>query len=226
MFTLSLYVKFGGSVCRYLRRWLEAEKPDELGVTSSALLKSKSKFTKTESEQTTTVASQSEDKPLSSNSTSSSRMVVVATVGQSPGGKASSSDGDDDDEEDNLDAKVIRRMQSVLSSSSKEYMEVYNGSKDVSYRRLREDFHLDKPHPNQEFEERCRKKDEERIEASLLHEVISNDCVESPVYASKRRQCANCKKVEKARGVYKKCERYEKHCLLSKFIREISSLHE
>lgn len=27
-----LYVKFGGVVCRYLRRWLEVGKLDEVGV--------------------------------------------------------------------------------------------------------------------------------------------------------------------------------------------------
>ena len=37
--------------------------------------------------------------------------------------------------------------------------------------RLRDQLHLGKPHPNQEFEERCRKKEEEVIEGSRLHEV-------------------------------------------------------
>ena len=37
--------------------------------------------------------------------------------------------------------------------------------------RLRDQLHLGKPHPNQEFEERCWKKEEEVIEGSRLHEV-------------------------------------------------------
>ena len=215
---LPLYVKFGGSICRYLRRWLEAGKLDELGVTSltaiplSALLKSKSTPTNTESEQTITVASQSSNKPASSESAASSNtMVAVATVGGPPG-KASSSDDDEDEEEDNWHTKVIRGIQSVLTDragpSPIEYMEVYKRDKDGSYRRLREDFHLGKPHPDQEFEERCKKKEEEWIEGNRRQEVILKDYSESQGQGqSKCRQCANCKKVEKAPGVYKKCER-------------------
>jgi len=224
MCVLPLYVKFGGSICRYLRRWLEAGKLDELGVTSltaiplSALLKSKPASGNTESDQSTTASSQPTNKPVSSDSTpSSNTMVAVATVGGPAGGKASSSDDDDDEEEDNWHTKVIRGIQSVLTDragpSPIEYMEVYKRDKDGSYRRLREDFHLDKGHPNQEFEERCRRKDEERIEGSRLHEVIIRDYIESPIHGTpsvpsvKRRQCANCRKVEKAPGTYKKCER-------------------
>ena len=215
---LPLYVKFGGSICRYLRRWLEAGRLDELGVTSStaiplsALLKSKSTSTNTGSDQTTPTTGRALQ---SEAAASSSTMVAVATVGGlngGPPGKASSSDDDDDEdeEEDNWHTKFIRGMQSVLTDragpSPIEYMEVYKRDKDGSYRRLREDFHLGKPHPNQEFEERLKKKEEERIEGSRLHETILKDYSESQSQ-SKRRQCANCRKVEKERGVYKKCER-------------------
>ena len=223
MCVLPLYVKFGGSVCRYLRRWLEAGKLDELGVTSlaalplSSLFKSKSASSNTESEQSTTVTAPASNKSLlTSANPSSGTMVAVATVGGSQtGGKPNDTDDDDDDEEDNWHTKVIRGIQSVLTDragpSPIEYMEVYKRDKDGSYRRLRDDFHLGKAHPNQEFEERCKKKEEERIESSRLHEVILRDYSESQMPHVKRHQCANCKKVEKEPGVYKKCERYGKH---------------
>lgn len=224
MCVLPLYIKFGGSICRYLKRWLEAGKLDELGVTSltaiplSALLKSKS-TSNTGTDQGLANTPQSSVRVLTSEvSSSSNTMVAVATVGGRNSGslnKANSSDEDnddvdDDDDDDNWHTKVIRGIQSVLTDragpSPIEYMEVYKRDKDGSYRRLREDFHLGKPHPNQEFEERCRKKEEERIEGSRLHEVIMKDYSESQIQI-KRHQCANCKKVEKERGMYKKCGR-------------------
>ena len=224
MCVLPLYIKFGGSICRYLKRWLEAGKLDELGVTSltaiplSALLKSKS-TSNTGTDQGSANTPQSSVRVLTSEvSSSSNTMVAVATVGGRNSGslnKANSSDEDnddvdDDDDDDNWHTKVIRGIQSVLTDragpSPIEYMEVYKRDKDGSYRRLREDFHLGKPHPNQEFEERCRKKEEERIEGSRLHEVIMKDYSESQIQI-KRHQCANCKKVEKEQGMYKKCGR-------------------
>lgn len=222
MCVLPLYIKFGGSICRYLKRWLEGGKLDELGVTSltaiplSALLKSKS-TSNTGTDQGSANTPQSSVRVLTSDvSSSSNTMVAVATVGGRNSGslnKANSSDEDNDDvddDDDNWHTKVIRGIQSVLTDragpSPIEYMEVYKRDKDGSYRRLREDFHLGKPHPNQEFEERCRKKEEERIEGSRLHEVIMKDYSESQIQI-KRHQCANCKKVEKERGVYKKCGR-------------------
>ena len=261
-------MKFGGSICRYLRLWVEAGKVDNLGMTSStalpssAVLKSKSMSTESGKKTTkSTTKSTPSNKPASNESNSSSNTTVTKASVESPasGEKPTGSDSDDDDEEEeeeeedeeeeeeeegdeeeeqeeeekededeeedeeeeeeNWHTKVIRGIQSVLTAerssgpSPIEYMEVYKRDKDGSYRRLREDFHLDKPHPNQEFEERCRRKEEERIEGNRLHEVIMKDYIESPVHG-KRRQCANCKKVEKIPGKYKKCERYELHVKL------------
>lgn len=222
-----LYVKFGGAVCRYLRRWLEAGKLDELGVTSltqlplSSLQKGSSVSTSSESKQTistkednATVVSQSMTKASASSEPrpTTGPMVTVATIGKNGGLEGSSddddNDNDDEEEEDSWETKVIRGIQSVLTdragSSAIDYMEVYKRRKDGSYRRLREQFHLGKPHPNQEFEERCRKKEEEVIEGSRLHEVILKDYAES---GRKKHACANCRQVERYAGTFKKCQR-------------------
>lgn len=225
-----LYVKFGGAVCRYLRRWLEAGKLDELGVTSltqlplSALQKGSSVSTSSESKQTTSTKEnnttaavpQSVTKPLPSSEARSTTgpMVTVATVGKNSGlenlgsSDDEDNDNDDDEEEDSWETKVIRGIQSVLTDragpSAIDYMEVYKRHKDGSYRRLRDQLHLGKPHPNQEFEERCRKKEEEVIEGSRLHEVILKDYAES---GKKKHACANCRQVERYAGTFKKCQR-------------------
>lgn len=224
MCVFPLYVKFGGAVCRYLRRWLEAGKLDELGVTSltqlplAALQKVSSVSTNSESTQTvstkedkTTVVSQSTTKVSAPSEPrpATGPMVAVATVGRNGGLPGSSDDDDDDDdEEDSWETKVIRGIQSVLTdragASAIDYMEVYKRDKNGSYRRLRDQFHLGKPHPNQEFEERCRKKEEEVIEGSRLHEVILKDYADS---AKKKHACANCRQVERYPGTFKKCQR-------------------
>ena len=115
---------------------------------------------------------------------------------------------DDEEEEDSWETKVIRGIQSVLTDragpSAIDYMEVYKRHKDGSYRRLRDQLHLGKPHPNQEFEERCRKKEEEVIEGNRLHEVILKDYAES---GRKKHACANCRQVERYAGTFKKCQR-------------------
>ena len=224
-----LYVKFGGAVCRYLRRWLEAGKLDEPGVTSltpsSTLQKaspvpssSESKQTTGTKENNTTAVSQSVTKALPSSEPkpSSGPSITLATINRNGGldflGTASSddddNDNDDEEEEDSWETKVIRGIQSVLTDragpSAIDYMEVYKRHKDGSYRRLREQLHLGKPHPNQEFEERCRKKEEEVIEGSRLHEVILKDYAES---GRKKHACANCRQVERYAGTFKKCQR-------------------
>lgn len=223
MCVFPLYVKFGGAICRYLRRWLEAGKLDELGVTSitqlplSALQKVTPVSTNSESTQTvstkedkTTVVSQSTTKASvpSEPRPTTGPMVAVATVGKNGGLPGSSDDDDDDDEEDSWETKVIRGIQSVLTdragASAIDYMEVYKRDKNGSYRRLRDQFHLDKPHPNQEYEERCRKKEEEVIEGSRLHETILKDYADS---AKKKHACANCRQVERYPGTFKKCQR-------------------
>ncbi|CAH3033379.1 unnamed protein product [Pocillopora meandrina] len=204
----SLYVKFGGSVCRYLRRWLEAGKLDELGVTSlSQVPVSNSESTQSVStkEDNTTKASSTEVvKP------SGGPMVAVATIGRNGGASDSSEEEEEEEEEeDSWEAKVIRGITSVLTdrggASAIDFMEVYKRDKDGSYRRLREQFHLGKPHPNVEFEERCRKKEEEVIEGSRLREVIMKDYAES--CTKKKHACANCRQVERYAGTFKKCQR-------------------
>lgn len=222
-----LYVKFGGSVCRYLRRWLEAGKLDELGVTSltqlplSALQKIGSVSTNSESNQTTkedNTTTGSTNKVLSSETKlPGGAMVAVATIGRNGGPGGSSDNDDDDDEEDSWETKVIRGIQSVLTDragpSAIDYMEVYKRDKDGSYRRLREQFHLGKPHPDQEFEEKCKKKEEEVIESSRLHEVILKDYAETQ--SRKMHACAQCRQVERHPGLFKKCQRYEKLLFVS-----------
>lgn len=209
-----LYVKFGGSVCRYLRRWLEAGKLDELGVTSlsqvplAALQKVSSAASNSESVQSINTK---EDTAKASSTEvvrpSGGPMVAVATIGRNGG--AVDSDDDEDDEEDSWETKVIRGIQSVLTdrggASAIDYMEVYKRDKDGSYRRLREQFHLGKPHPDVEFEERCRKKEEEVIEGSRLREVIMKDYADS--CSKKKHACANCRQVERYPGTFKKCQR-------------------
>ncbi|KAJ7375685.1 hypothetical protein OS493_039594 [Desmophyllum pertusum] len=219
MCVFPLYVKFGGSVCRYLRRWLEAGKLDELGVTSltqlplSALQKIGSVSTNSESNQTTkedNTTTGSTNKVLSSETKlPGGAMVAVATIGRNGGPGGSSDNDDDDDEEDSWETKVIRGIQSVLTDragpSAIDYMEVYKRDKDGSYRRLREQFHLGKPHPDQEFEEKCKKKEEEVIESSRLHEVILKDYAETQ--SRKMHACAQCRQVERHPGLFKKCQR-------------------
>ena len=208
MVVFPLYVKFGGSVCRYLRRWLEAGKLDELGVTSlSQVPVSNSESTQSVStkEDNTTKASSTEVvKP------SGGPMVAVATIGRNGGASDNSEEEEEEEEEeDSWEAKVIRGITSVLTdrggASAIDFMEVYKRDKDGSYRRLREQFHLGKPHPNVEFEERCRKKEEEVIEGSRLREVIMKDYAES--CTKKKHACANCRQVERYAGTFKKCQR-------------------
>lgn len=214
MCVFPLFVKFGGSVCRYLRRWLEAGKLDELGVTSlsqlplSALQKVSSAATNSEPNQTISTKEDNTTKGVSTEvlRPAGGPMVAVATIGRN--GVSPCSSDNDDDEEDSWETKVIRGIQSVLTdragASAIDYMEVYKRGKDGSYRRLREQFHLDKPHPNVEFEERCRKKEEELIEGNRLHEVILKDYADS---CKKKHACANCRQVERLAGTFKKCQR-------------------
>jgi len=223
-----LYVKFGGAVCRYLRRWLEAGKLDEPGVTSltplPALQKGSSVSSSSESKQLTTstkennsiAVSQSVTKALPSSEPrpTTGPSVTLATLNRDGtlqflgSSDDDDNDKDDDEEEDSWETKVIRGIQSVLTDragpSAIDYMEVYKRDKDGSYRRLRDQFHLGKPHPNEEFEERCRKKEEEVIEGSQLHEVILKDYAES---GRKKHACANCRQVERYAGTFKKCQR-------------------
>lgn len=222
-----LYVKFGGAVCRYLRRWLEAGKLDEPGVTSltplptlqkgnSVSSSSESKQTTSTKENNTTAVSQSVTKALPSSEPKPTKgpSVTLATMNRNGGLEILGSsddddnDNDDDEEEDSWETKVIRGIQSVLTDragpSAIDYMEVYKRHKDGSYRRLRDQLHLGKPHPNQEFEERCRKKEEEVIEGNRLHEVILKDYAES---GRKKHACANCRQVERYAGTFKKCQR-------------------
>ena len=194
-------MKFGGSICRYLRRWVKAGKVDEISVTSTRTeptsLKSKS-----------TPKSTAGNESVSKEANSSSSTGPIEGVVKSPpsGEKTSSSDSDDDDGEEGGWYDTIDMTDS--SPSAHENVEDHEGDQDTSYGRLREDFRLGKPHPNQEFEDRCRKREEERLERNRLHEETMKGYSKRPMDAGKRHHCSNCKKVENTRGLFKKCERY------------------
>lgn len=195
-------MKFGGSICRYLRRWVKAGKLEEISVTSTRTeptsLKSKP----------TPAKSSPGNEPVSNEANSSRSTGATEPVVRSPpsGEKSSSSDSDDDDDEEGGWYDTIDTNDS--SPLPHENVEDHEGDRDSSLGRLREDLLLGKPHPNQEFDDRCRKREEERLERNRPHEETMKDYSKRPMDAGRRHHCSNCKKVENTRGMFKKCERY------------------
>lgn len=198
---LPLYVKFGGSICRYLRRWVKAGKLEEISVASTRTeptsLKSKP----------TPAKSTAGNEPVSNDANSSKSTGATEPVVRSPpsGEKSSSSDSDDDDDEEGGWYDTIDTNDS--SPLPHENVEDHEGDRDSSFGRLREDLLLGKAHPNQEFDDRCRKREEERLERNRPHEETMKDYSKRPMDAGRRHHCSNCKKVENTRGMFKKCER-------------------
>ncbi|KAK2564361.1 hypothetical protein P5673_011786 [Acropora cervicornis] len=130
---LPLYVKFGGSICRYLRRWVKAGKLEEISVASTRTeptsLKSKP----------TPAKSTAGNEPVSNEANSSRSTGATQPVVRIPpsGEKSSSSDSDDDDDEEGGWYDTIETNDS--SPLPHENVEDHEGDRDTSYGRLRED---------------------------------------------------------------------------------------
>ena len=209
MLVLPLYVKFAGSVCRYLRRWLDAEDEVVAVPTSSTTVKvafdSKSTVTSSvtyESDRwkriakTTlaTIASTTEstssvaaEKPKSS----CSFLVGVAAVGRGEGSDETPGSSDEDD--DNWKTKFVRNLSTAGD------MDIYKLDKDGSYRKLKSDLLLDQPHPDQRFEDMW-----ETRQTTQSEELVVDGVKDSK---DKRHACANCRKVEASPKQFKKCQR-------------------